>query len=108
MNLAEKIALVSIEYAQDDLGEWTETRTKTEIFGWVESVSMSEFYQAGMQGLKPDYKFTIWMQEYGGQEIIEYSDKIYKVYRTFRRSDGRIELYVTERKGEEEDDAEGP
>lgn len=108
MNLAEKIALVSIEYAQDDLGEWTETRTNTEIFGWVESVSMSEFYQAGMQGLEPEYKITIWMQEYGGQDLVEYNSKIYSVYRTFRRSDGRLELYVTERKGEEENDSEGP
>ena len=106
MNLAEKIALVSIEYAQDDLGEWTETRTNTEIFGWVESVSMSEFYQAGMQGLEPEYKITIWMQEYGGQDLVEYNSKIYSVYRTFRRSDGRLELYVTERKGDEEDDTD--
>jgi len=106
MNLAEKIALVSIEYTQDDLGEWIKTQTKTEIFGWVDSVSMNEFYQAGMQGFKPEYKFTVWMQEYGNQELIEYNEKLYVVYRTFRRNDGRIELYVTERKGEE-NDAEG-
>ena len=103
MNLAEKIALVSIEYTQDDLGEWIKTQTDTEIFGWVESVSMSEFYQAGMQGFKPEYKITVWMQEYGNQELIKYNDRLYVVYRTFRRSDGRIELYVTERKGEEND-----
>ena len=109
MNYAEKIALVSIEYTQDDLGEWIETRTNTEIFGWVESISMSEFYQAGMQGLEPDYKITIWAQEYGNQELIEYKDKIYNVYRTYRRKDGRLEMYVTERKGEEkEDDSQGP
>lgn len=108
MNLAEKIALVSIEYAQDDLGEWTETWTKTEIFGWIESVTMNEFYQAGMQGLKPEFKFTIWLPEYGGQEIVEYNDKLYTVYRTYRRDDGRVELYVTERKGKEEDDTQGP
>lgn len=109
MNYAEKIALVSIEYTQDDLGEWTETRTDTEIFGWVESVSMSEFYQAGMQGFKPEFKITVWMQEYNGQELVEYSGKLYTIYRSYRRSDGRVELYVTERKGEEkEDDSQGP
>ena len=108
MNQAAKIALLKTTYTQDDLGEWTETRTNTEIFGWVESVSMSEFYQAGMQGLEPEYKITIWMQEYGGQDLVEYNSKIYSVYRTFRRSDGRLELYVTGRKGEEENDSEGP
>ena len=105
MNLAEKIALVSIEYEQDDLGEWTEVQTKREIFGWVESVTMSEFYQAGMQGFKPEYKITVWLKEYEGEELLEYNGKLLTIYRTYRRDDGRLELYVTERKGEEEDDA---
>ena len=108
MNLAEKIALVSIEYAQDDLGEWTETWTKREIFARVESVSMSEFYQAGMRGLDPDYKLTIWMNEYENEELVDYNGKIYAVYRTYRRDDGRIELYVSEKKGDEEDDVTEP
>lgn len=108
MNLAEKIALISIEYTQDDLGEWTETRTDTNIFALVESVSMSEFYQAGMQGFKPEYRMLVWITEYAGQELLEYNDKQYRVYRTYRRDDGRIELYVTERKGDEADDTEGP
>ena len=98
MNLAEKIALVSIEYTQDDLGEWTEVWTKREIFARVESVSMSEFYQAGMRGLDPDYKLTIWMNEYENEELVDYNGKIYAVYRTYRRDDGRIELYVSEKK----------
>lgn len=104
MNLAEKIALISIEYTQDDIGEWTETRSETEVFAFVESVSMSEFYQAGMQGFKPEFKMSVWKSEYSGQDLLEYNDKIYTVYRTYRRDDGRIELYVTERKGAEEDD----
>lgn len=108
MNLAEKIALVSIEYAQDDLGEWTEVWTKREIFARVESVSMSEFYQAGMRGLDPDYKLTIWMNEYENEELVDYNGKIYAVYRTYRRDDGRIELYVSEKKGDEEDDVTEP
>ncbi|MBR2550559.1 MAG: phage head closure protein [Clostridiales bacterium] len=106
MNLAEKIALISIEYTQDDLGQWIETRTKSEVFGIVDSVTMNEFYQAGMQGFKPEYRILVWMTEYSGEEILEYKDKIYQIYRSYRRDDGRIELYVTERKGDEEDDSE--
>ena len=64
---------------------------------------MSEFYQAGLQGFKPDYRFSIWMTEYNDQELVEYKDKIYSVYRSYRRDDGRIELYVNEKKGEEDD-----
>lgn len=103
MNLAEKISLISTEYTQDDLGEWTETQTKTEVFATVNSVTMSEFYQAGLQGFKPDFRFTVWMNEYADQELVEYKEKVYSVYRTYRRDDGRIELYVREKKGEEND-----
>ena len=103
MNLAEKIALISIEYTQDDLGEWIETRKETEVFALVESVTMNEFYQAGMQGFKPEFKMSVWLNEYDDQEILEYKEKPYRVYRSYRRSDGRIELYVTERKGDEDD-----
>lgn len=103
MNLAEKIALITTEYGQDDLGEWTETQTKTEVFALVNSVTMSEFYQAGLQGFKPDYRFSVWMTEYNDQELVEYKGKVYSVYRTYRRDDGRIELYVNEKKGEEND-----
>lgn len=103
MNLAEKITLISTEYTQDDLGEWTETQTNTEVFAMVNSVTMSEFYNAGLQGFKPDYRFTVWMNEYADQELVEYKGKVYSVYRTYRRDDGRIELYVNEKKGEEND-----
>ena len=105
MNLAEKIKLLTIEYTQDDLGEWTETRTEADGFARIESITMSEFYQAGMQGFKPEYRMTVWLNEYSGQELLEYNSKVYTVYRTYRRDDGRIELYVTERKGAEEDDS---
>ena len=105
MNRAEKIKLLTIEYTQDDLGEWTETRTETEVFARVESITMSEFYQAGMQGFKPEYKMTVWMNEYSNEALIEYDGLIYTVYRTYHRDDGRIELYVTQRKGEDELDA---
>ena len=105
MNRAEKIKLLTIEYTQDDLGEWTETRTETDVFARIESVTMNEFYQAGMQGFKPEYRMTIWMNEYSNEELIEYGGLIYVVYRSYIRDDGRIELYVTQRKGEAEDDA---
>ena len=62
---------------------------------------MTEFYEAGLQGFKPEFRFTVWMSEYNEQETLEYKDKVYQIYRTYIRNDGRIELYVTERKGEE-------
>lgn len=102
MNLAEKIELITIEYTQDELGEWIETQKTSEVFAIVNSVSASEFFQAGLQGFKPEYQMTVWMTEYSGQELVEYNGKVYTVYRSYRRNDGRIELYVTQKKGEEQ------
>lgn len=102
MNQAAKIALQKTTYTQDDLGEWVETASDVNVFAYVSSVSMSEFYQAGMQGMKPEYRFLIWQTEYEGEETLKYNDVIYTIYRTYLRDDGRIELYTTLRKGEEE------
>lgn len=102
MNHAYKITLLTSKYTQDAIGQWVKTVEKTDVFGLVSSVTMSEFYQAGMQGFKPDFRITIWMTEYHDEEELVYNDKVYSIYRTYIRDDGRIELYVTERKGDEE------
>lgn len=51
--------------------------------------------------MKPEYRFLVWNYEYEGEETLEYDEKTYSVYRTYIRDDGRIELYVTLRKGDE-------
>lgn len=102
MNQAAKISLIKTEYAQDSIGEWTETTSKKNVFSYVSSVTMTEFYQAGLQGMKPEFRFLVWISEYDGEETLEYDGKIYTIYRTYIRDDGRIELYVALRKGEEE------
>lgn len=101
MNLAHKITLLTSKYTQDAIGQWIKTVEETDVFGIVSSVTMSEFYQAGLQGFKPDFRVTIWMTEYHDEEELVYNDKVFSIYRTYIRDDGRIELYVTERKGDE-------
>ena len=59
MNLAHKITLLTSEYTQDAIGQWIKTVTETEVFATVSSVTMSEFYQAGLQGMKPEFRMTI-------------------------------------------------
>lgn len=85
------------------MGEWEETRTETPVFADVESITMNEFYQAGLQGFKPEYRMAVWQSEYSGEELLEYNGKTFNVYRTYRRDDGRVELYVNEKKGAEDD-----
>jgi SPP1 family predicted phage head-tail adaptor len=101
MNQTAKIVLLKSEYTQDGIGQYIRTTKETSVFGYVSSVGMNEFYQAGQQGFKPDFRVTIWKNEYSNEEELRYDNVVYTVYRTYWRDDGRIELYVTQRKGNE-------
>ena len=100
MNIAEQIYLQTIAYSVDSIGQRTETVSETAVLAKVESVGMTEFFEAGQQGLKPDLKFTVWLTEYEGQENLRYGSNVYSVYRTYRRKDGRVELYTQKRVGD--------
>lgn len=100
MNIAEKIYLQTIAYTVDSIGQRKPVISETAVFALVESVSMSEFFQAGVQGLKPDLRFVVRLTEYAGQENLRYGTEIYSVYRTYRRKDGRVELYTQKRVGD--------
>lgn len=93
MNIAEKISLVTKTYTVDSIGQRVETRSTKDVFALVESASQSEFFNGGQNGLRPDYKFTVWLNEYNGQETLIYKSVEYDIYRTYRRKDGRIELH---------------
>ena len=94
MNIAEKISLVTKTYSIDSIGQRVETRSLKEVFALVESASQSEFFNGGQNGLRPEFKFTVLINEYGGQDTVMYKSVEYDIYRTYRRTDGRIELYA--------------
>lgn len=83
----------------DDNGLPQETETARQVFCRVASVSQSEYFGGGRNGLNPAYKFTVFAGDYAGESIVRYQGKRYAVYRTFQ-APGRdeLELYV-ERKG---------
>lgn len=91
------LKLVNVTTAQNNYGVWEKTETVTQVFCKVASVTQSEFFEAGRNGLNPEYRFTIFAADYNDQETVIYNSKRYGVYRTYRDGDW-VELYV-ERKG---------
>lgn len=73
------------------------TESRRTIFANVQSVRMSEFYQAAAQSLKPEIVFEIYDREYQNEQLVEYAGKKYSVIRTYTRTLDRIEL-ICERK----------
>ena len=76
---------------------------ETQVLCKVGSVSRSEFYQAGQNGLKPEIVFTLSsFMDYAGQKLIKHTDhtgkeREYTVIRTYRTPNGGIEITCEER-----------
>ena len=91
------LELVSTTMEQNAYGVWVKTETSRQVFCRVSSVSQTEFFEAGRNGLNPEWRFVVFGADYGDEETVIYNNKRYGVYRTYRDGDF-IELYV-ERKG---------
>ena len=92
------IMLVSEALTQDEYGVWRKTPTSREVFAQVDSVTRTEFFEGGRNGLNPEYKFTMFFWDYNGEDTLIYADRQYGIYRTYMGRNDTIELYC-ERKG---------
>ena len=95
--LYDEITLIAENITVDELGIASKTYTRTDTLCEVNSVTRQEFFEAGRNGLNPEYEMTVFFGDYNGERIIEYNGEQYGVYRTYRAGD-YMELYV-ERKG---------
>ena len=98
MDRSDVIKLISVTRTQDKYGQFVETEISRQVYCQVGSITQSEFYEGGRNGLNPEYRFTVFFADYEDETIIEYKDKRYAVYRTYLARNDKLELYV-ERKG---------
>lgn len=98
MDRSDVVKLLSTTKAQDDFGIWQKTITEREVYVQVDSVSASEFFEGGRNGLNPAFRMTMFFGDYNGETMLIYQGATYAIYRTYQRRDDLIELYV-ERKG---------
>lgn len=101
MDRSKIIYLIHEEYEQNDYGVLERTMERRKVFADVSSVTASEFFNGGMNGLKPELRITVFNGDYKGEAILEYCGKQYTVYRTYNARNDLIELYCELRKGNE-------
>ena len=83
---------------QDEYGRWIEGEPeRREVYARVLSISRREFFEAGRNGLNPEFRFDVFQGDYQGEMVVEYHGATYSVYRTYESGD-YMELYA-ERKG---------
>ena len=103
------LVLLGQTYVQNELLEqvpgtpiWSERygEERTEIFGEAESVSRTEWYEGGREGMKPEIVFVTPSVNYNGQQEAEFCGRRYRIYRTYRRKAAEeTELYLEEQAG---------
>ena len=91
--------LIQKTMSYDELHFPTATETSREVMCKVDSVSRSEYFNAGKAGLTPEYVFTINRIEYNGESELEYESKRYGIYRTYKTDDDMMELYAEYKSG---------
>lgn len=94
--------LITYSYTKNDYGVLEKQADKRKVYVDVASVSSSEFFEGGRNGLRPVYRFTIFRYDYENEDVIEYNGTFYSIYRTYVKEYDQIELYVEFRKGNEE------
>ena len=94
------VTLVVPTYGRDALKQLVKTGEELlPVFCQIESVSQSEWSAAGINGLKAEYKVTLWADEYLNAATVILDGVRYSIYRTFQRSEDKIELYLTRKAG---------
>lgn len=98
MDRSTVIYLLTPTFAQDKYGVWKETITRRKVYCRAESVTRSEFFGGGRNGLNPEFVFKMFFGDYNGEPLVEYNGKSYAIYRTYYGKTDTVELYA-QRKG---------
>lgn len=99
MDRSTPIYLVKQTKTQNAIGEWVSSEQLRKVFANLASITATEYFNASQIGLNPEYKFTMFAPDYDGETIIEYMGNRYSVYRMYRATSDRMELYVQREAG---------
>lgn len=100
MDKSEVLTLVRESTQKNKYGVLETDTVSRDVFCSVSSVSSSEFFRGGQNGLNPQYQFKVFFGDYENEELCIFRGKKYKIYRTFEKDDD-IELYAERRTGKE-------
>lgn len=93
------IKLISQTLTTDELGYPIASETSYETFAKRRSITQTEFFSAGKNGITPDFSFEVNDAEYHGQKLLEYEGKRYGIYRTYQPNNDTVELYAGYKSG---------
>lgn len=99
MDRSNVINLISETYTQDEIGQFVPIETKRQVYCNVRSITRSEWFEAGRNGLQPAYVFTMFRHDYNNENIVEFEGKRYGIYRSYIVQNEQLEIYAEEKGG---------
>lgn len=101
MSRFDLVRLIAVRYERDDLKQFRAVgETARTVMCDIQSTTQSEFYAAGQAGFEAAYRVVLESYlDYEGEEIAEVAGVRYRIYRTFRRGTGNLELYLKREEG---------
>ena len=81
---------------QDDEGVWrSSSAVERTILARMDDVTRAEFFAAGQNGMRSEFRFVVAPIEYEGEQICAWNGTRYAIYRTFHvPGTDDLELYV--------------
>ena len=98
--MKKPVIIELIKSTNEKIDGWGNPIKKTEnwlAFAEQKSVGQAEFYRAANQGLKPNFVFEIYSEEYKNADLLICEDVEYTIIRTYQKTLDKLEL-VCERK----------
>ena len=89
----DEITLVGTAYAQDALKQFVATPSRRTV------LCAQEFFEAGRNGLRPQFRANVFTGDYQGETEAEYQGVAYSIYRTYCPKDDTMELYLERKAG---------
>lgn len=99
MDRSHILTLIDKTFSPDAIGQPIPVESERKVYCDVSSVSQSEFFEAGRAGLKPAFQVTMFAYDYHGETECSLNGIRYTIYRSYRRKDDDIELYLEKRVG---------
>lgn len=88
------LELLTVTTEKDARGVQKKTVTPRAVFCKRRSISRSEFFDAGRNGLNPEFVFDVFAGDYAGETLCRYGGMSYAIYRTYLADSDYIELYA--------------
>lgn len=95
----DEITLIGTAYTKDTLKQFVATPSRRTVLCTIGSITASEFFEAGRNGLRPQFRANVFAGDYQGETEAEYHGLAYSIYRTYCPKDDTVELYLERKAG---------